>query len=151
MFPITSKSDVNAGEHEYHPLLFYRVFVFQRNNFFIGHLWTLLACVCLGNMEMVQRRFVLPLCSFHVLSTPSCFYPVVHPSLWISHPSYLSFHVFQLSFSKLVTGLFICWSCLLFFSPLLDLTFFSLVLTCFHLIAVSSHFFGHSCFSQHCY
>lgn len=38
MLPITSKLDVNAGEHEYHPLCYYRVFVLQRNNFFIDYL-----------------------------------------------------------------------------------------------------------------
>lgn len=155
IFPIISNLDVNTREHEYHLLLFYRVFVLQRNSFFIGHLWALLACRGLGNIEMAQRRFVLPVCSFHLLSTLSSFYPVVE-SFSVDSPPLMPFFsvFFQLSFSKLVTGLSICWSCLLFLSPLLDLTF-KISVSCSYLFSPDSCFFfnfsAHSLFSQHCY
>lgn len=55
---------------------------YRETTFFIDYLWTLLACIGLVNIEMAQRRSVLPLCSLHLLPTLSSFHPVG----WIPHP-----------------------------------------------------------------
>lgn len=59
-----------------------------------------------------------------------------NPSLWIPHPPCLSFHFFSVVF-KLVTRFVICWSCLFFFSPLLDLTF-KISVSCSYLFSPDS-------------
>lgn len=102
-------------------------------HFFIDRFWTLLACIGLVNQyrngpnEICASSLFIPFSfySFPFLSSCASF------SVDSPHPHLsFSFHFFSYHVSKLVIGLFICWSCLCFFSCPLDLMALKISFSC---------------------
>lgn len=104
-------------------------------NFFIDHLCTLLACVGLVNQyrngpnEICASSLFIPFSfySFILLSTCASFSMDSHPL----PPAFFFFSCFSVVLSpNLLLDSSFCWSCLCFFSLLLDLTAYKISFSC---------------------
>lgn len=105
-------------------------------HFFIDHLWTLLACI--GLVDQYRNGPNKICASFFIYSTLSLLFPsfylVVLSSLWIPHlPAFLFFIFFPIVLSLDLLLDSVCWSCVCFFSPLIDSAPFKMSFSCSHL------------------
>lgn len=111
-------------------------------HFFIDCLWTLLVCIGLVNQyrnglnEICASSLFIPFSFYSFLLLSSC----ASFSMDSPLPFFLLFIFFSCLVSKLVIGLFISWSCLCFFFPLLDLTAFKMSFSSSHLSLSDTHF-----------